>query len=124
MRILVVDDEFQALRQARELLGGRGHETYIASDSRSALGVAQRHSPDAIILDVALAAESGLEAIGSLRATSPSSAIVVMTALASADMMYLAYASGADGFVPKSDLESLPDVLDDLMNERRQRTES
>lgn len=115
MRILVVDDEFQVLKSARSLL--RDHETYIASDSSSAIRVARRHQPDAILLDLALGGESGLEAIEPLLNASPDSAVIVMTGLASEDMMRLAYANGADAFVPKYALGSIPAVLADLFSE-------
>lgn len=121
MRVLVVDDEFGVLKAARAVL--RGHETYIASDTTSAVSVAARHCPDAILLDIMLASESGLDAIAPLHAASPRSAIIIMTAMASADVMRLAYASGADAFVPKDALGSVPAVLDDLMSERSRQTE-
>lgn len=117
MRILIVDDEFGVLRSARRVLSG--HETFIASDSSSAIGIAARHQPDAILLDVLLGGESGLDAIPSLMAASPRSAIVVMTGMATDVAMHLAYASGADAFVPKEDLRSVPGVLADLFSEKR-----
>lgn len=121
MRVLVVDDEFGVLKAARAVL--RGHETYIASDATTAVSVAARHCPDAIFLDIMLASESGLDAIAPLHAASPGSAIIIMTAMSSVDVMRLAYASGADAFLAKDDLESIPVVLDDLMSERRRQCE-
>lgn len=121
MIILVVDDDFQVLKSARLVL--RGHETHIASDVISAVASAQRYRPDVVLLDVMLAHESGLEAIEPIRAVSPHTAVIVMTAMSSVDAMTLAYSSGADAFVPKHALPSLPAVLDDLLAERRQQHE-
>lgn len=117
MRVLVVDDEFGVLKAAKAAL--RGHETYIASDASTAVSVASRYRPDAIFLDIMLSSESGLDAIEPLHEASPTSAIIIMTAMASPDVMRLAYASGADAFLAKDDLGSIPVVLDDLMSERR-----
>lgn len=122
MRVLVVDDEFGVLKAARTVL--RGHETYIASDAATAVGIAARHHPDAILLDVLLGGESGLDAIPQLLDVSPRSAIVVMTGLSSVDAMQRAYASGADAFLPKYALRSVPAVLADLFSERRREGES
>lgn len=122
MIVLVVDDDFQVLKSAKLVL--RGHETHIASDVASAIAAARRYHPDAVLLDVLLANESGLEAIGPIREVSPGTAVIVMTALSSVDAMTLAYSSGADAFVPKHALPSLPAVLDDLLAERRQLSES
>jgi DNA-binding response OmpR family regulator len=121
MKILVIDDEFGVLKTARRIL--RDHETYIASDTATAVGVASRHRPDAILLDIILADENGLDLIELLHKASPGSAIIIMTALSSVDVMRVAYASGADAFVPKDALGSVPAVLDDLMSERGQLSE-
>lgn len=119
MRVLVVDDEFGVLKAARAVL--QGHETYIASDISTAIRVAARYRPDAILLDVVLGGENGLDAIGPLHEASPGCSVIIMTGMASMDMMRLAYANGADAFVPKDALASVPAVLNDLMTERRQR---
>jgi len=121
MRILVVDDDFSVLKSARAVL--RGHETHVASDVETAVSSAERHQPDVVLLDVLLAQESGLDAIAPIREVSPHSAVIVMTGLASVDAMTQAYSSGADAFVPKHALPSLPAVLDDLMAERRHQSE-
>jgi DNA-binding response OmpR family regulator len=60
MRVLIVDDDFAALRAARRALADE--ETFIATDTASAVRLASRHHPDAILVDVQLGNESGLEA--------------------------------------------------------------
>jgi len=118
MKILVVDDDFSSLKAARRVLSA--HETFVASDGMTAVSVAARYHPDVILLDIILGRESGLDVIESLHAASPASVVVVMTACADFDIMRLAYANGADAFLPKAELASVPAVLDDLFSDRHQ----
>jgi DNA-binding response OmpR family regulator len=97
MRVLIVDDDFAALRAARRAL--HDEETFIASDTATAIELAARHRPDAILVDIQLGNENGLEAVNSLLAASPGSAVI---ATSGNDRFKLdAWASGAHAWVPK-----------------------
>lgn len=107
MRVLIVDDDFSALRAARRLL--LDEETFIASDTKSALELAARHLPDAILVDVQLGDESGLEAVQLLMEASPGSAVMVTSA--NDNFKLDAWASGAHAWIPKSDWPLLAGIV-------------
>lgn len=97
MRVLIVDDDFAALKTAKRLLPDE--ETFIATDTASAVALAARVHPDAILVDVQLGNESGLEAIAELLAASPGSAVL---ATSGNDSFKLdAWERGAHAWVPK-----------------------
>lgn len=105
MRVLVLDDDFRILKAVRRMLSDC--ETYIASDVRLALSLAERHQPEVIVVDAVLNDESGLEAIHSLKACAPLARVIVMSGSVDLDTMDCAYASGADAYVPKTELAVL-----------------
>lgn len=121
MRVLIVDDDFSALRAARRALSDE--ETMIATDTKSAVELAARHHPDAILVDVQLGDESGLEAVQPLLAASPDSAVIVTSA--NDNFKVDALASGAHGWIPKRSWPKLAgivcQVLERLHGEKQQR---
>lgn len=121
MRVLIVDDDFAALQAAKRAL--RDEETLIATDTATAVELATRHLPDAILVDVQLGSESGLDAVAVLLKASPMSAVMVTSGN---DRFKLdAWASGAHAWVPKSSWPKLAatisQVLELLHGEQQQR---
>lgn len=107
MLVLVVDDDFGALRAARRILSDE--ETLIATDTHSALELARRRRPDVILVDVQLGEENGLEAVAPLLEASPTSAIALTSGNDSFKVD--ASASGAHAWIPKSAWPQLPAIL-------------
>ena len=66
VRILIVDDEFDAADGVREILEMEGHITGIAEDKRTALEAARMMSPDIAFVDLRLREEWGLDVIHAL----------------------------------------------------------
>jgi DNA-binding response OmpR family regulator len=121
MRVLIVDDDFSALQTARRLFNE--DETYIATDTESAVMLALRHRPDVILVDVQLGSESGLDAVPALIAASPGSAIVITSG--NDNFKHDALASGANAWVPRRAWTKLRGivcrVLELLHGEQQQR---
>jgi len=111
MRVLIVDDEFALLRSLRRLLAG--HETYIATDVATAISVAAKYQPDAILLDVLLGDESGIEAVPLLLRVSPGAAIAVMSG--DDALKREASSSGAHAWIPKHALPQIGALLSQLI---------
>lgn len=111
MLVLIVDDDFSALRAARRILSDE--ETLIATDTQSALSLARRHHPDVIIVDVQLGNENGMEAVLPLLEASPTSAIAVTSA--NDDYEISASASGAHAWIPKTAWPQLPAILSQVL---------
>ena len=68
--ILVVDDEPQITRLARDYLARDGFRVIAAGDGTAALAQARRESPDLVVLDLNLPGMDGLEVCRALRRTS------------------------------------------------------
>ena len=103
MRILVVDDEPDAIELIRFNLKASGYEVLTAEDGEEALAKARKFAPDMILLDVMLPEIDGLEVCKILR-RDPATAslpIIMLTAKASEIDRVLGLEFGADDYVTK-----------------------
>ncbi|HRZ56819.1 MAG TPA: response regulator, partial [Candidatus Paceibacterota bacterium] len=99
-RILVVDDEPDALELVEFNLRQAGHEVTGAEDGAEALEKARASMPDLIVLDVMLPEMSGIEVCKVLR-RDPATAgipIIMLTAKASEIDRVLGLELGADDY--------------------------
>jgi len=67
-RILVADDNADAVASLSELLRLCGHEVFSAGDGRAALEAAERHRPDVVLLDIGMPLLDGYEVARGIRA--------------------------------------------------------
>ncbi len=105
IRILVVDDFKDWLRQVRLLLQSRTECQVIAeaSDGSEAVQKAEELKPDLIVLDVGLPNLSGIEAARQIRQRSPNSEIIFLSQNIDLDVVRAALGTGALGYVRKTD---------------------
>ena len=68
LRVLVVDDNRDAVETLAMLLGLWGHDVRLAADGPSAVESAAEHRPDVVLLDISLPGMSGYEVAERLRA--------------------------------------------------------
>jgi len=68
LRVLVVDDNHDAVETLAMLLGLWGHDVRLAADGPSAVETAAAHRPDVVLLDISLPGMSGYEVAERLRA--------------------------------------------------------
>jgi CheY-like chemotaxis protein len=68
LRVLVVDDNHDAVETLAMLLGLWGHDVRLAADGPSAVETAVAHRPDVVLLDISLPGMSGYEVAERLRA--------------------------------------------------------
>jgi CheY-like chemotaxis protein len=66
-RVLVVDDDVDAAESLALLLEMSGHEVRVACEGRTAIELATRFRPDAILLDIGLPLIDGFEVARQLR---------------------------------------------------------
>jgi DNA-binding NtrC family response regulator len=79
-RLLVIDDDQASCRLVETLFGADGIHVSAAHDGKTGLERASADQPDVIILDQRLPDLDGLEVLDRLRALSPSTPVVILTA--------------------------------------------
>src|SRR5437868_10931618 len=108
VRILVVDDYESFRRFVCSTLERRPNLQIIceASDGSEAVQKAEELQPDLILLDIGLPKLNGIEAARRIRKLSPGSKILFVSQDLSADFIHGALATGARGYVVKTDAGS------------------
>ena len=104
-RVLIVDDHCAFRRAARALLEFRGHTVVgEAGDAAAAVEAAVRLQPDAVLLDVHLGSDDGFAVAQELARACPRAAVLLVSSEDYCDDGERVDASGARGFVLKSQL--------------------
>ncbi len=99
-RILIVEDE-RGLRRALGInLKARGYEVSLAENGRTALAVASKQRPEAVVLDLGLPDIDGVQVIEGLRGWTDVP-IIVLSARTGEQDKVLALDAGADDYVTK-----------------------
>jgi two-component system alkaline phosphatase synthesis response regulator PhoP len=98
--ILVVDDEPQIARIARDYLERAGFAVVSAGDGEGALALAASRRPDLVILDLGLPGRDGLDVARALRRISDVP-IIMLTARAEETDKVIGLELGADDYVTK-----------------------
>jgi PAS domain S-box-containing protein len=98
MRILVVDDDGQAVRALSTLLRQDGVDVVTCEDPASALDALRGGAFDGVVSDLEMPGVSGFDIVRVARATQPSAVVVVVTAT---DDEEAARAAGADVVLEK-----------------------
>jgi DNA-binding response OmpR family regulator len=96
----VVEDETTLLETLEYNLKRQGYRVYTAADGRTALEVARREAPDAIVLDVMLPELDGFEVCRSLR-QEMNVPILMLTARAEEVDRVVGLEMGADDYLTK-----------------------
>ncbi|MEM0925039.1 MAG: response regulator [Planctomycetota bacterium] len=76
--VLVVDDDNEIIESVRYALEGEGYHVVIARDGNQGLALAERESPDLIILDMMMPKRSGFLVLEKLRRAMESMMPVIM----------------------------------------------
>ncbi|MFF5422945.1 MULTISPECIES: response regulator [unclassified Streptomyces] len=104
IRVLLADDEAMIRAGVRAILAtDPGMEVVAeAGDGREAVGLALRHRPEVVLLDVRMPRLDGLAAAEELRATLPGTAVVMLTTFSEDAYIARALGCGVAGFLLKS----------------------
>jgi CheY-like chemotaxis protein len=109
VRVLIVDDSAPFRRAVRELLTRRGYLVVgEAGSAAAARVVVERVAPHALLLDVGLPDGCGFDLAAALTRARPDLAVLLMSANDPPAREERLEASGARGFVLKSDLAAIP----------------
>jgi DNA-binding NarL/FixJ family response regulator len=105
LRILIADDHEVARHGIRALL--ESHPGWVvcgeAKDGRETVELAERLTPDLILLDIGMPNLNGLEATRQILATSPEAVILILTMHDTDHVVREVLRAGARGFLLKSD---------------------
>lgn len=99
--ILIVDDEPNIRRMLGSLLRAEGFRTREAGSGRGALAEVLSEEPDAVLMDLYMADETGLDALPRLKEAAPDLPVVMMSGKASLSDAVRATKLGAFHFIEK-----------------------
>jgi two-component system cell cycle response regulator DivK len=120
--ILVVEDNEQNQKLARDVLQVKGYRVLIAGSAEAGLPMVLEHKPDLILMDIHLPGMNGIEALAKLRASPGTSALPVLAFTASVmpqDRRQITSA-GFDGFLAKPiNLKEFLDTIADALARRK-----
>jgi DNA-binding NarL/FixJ family response regulator len=121
LRVLVVDDHrlfrqglIGLMKTRKDLVEVVGE----AASGREAVRLTQVLKPDIVLMDISMPEGSGIEATASIRASSPDTAVVILTASESDEDLYRAVQLGVSGYLLKNlDAEQLFEALNSVEHE-------
>ena len=106
IRVLVVDDSALVREGLRAVLGthGKAYGIEMSGDADSvSAGVnqARKLKPDVVLLDIRLPDGSGLDACREIKRVSPPTRVLILTSVATDELIHQAVVAGAQGYLMK-----------------------
>jgi PAS domain S-box-containing protein len=118
--ILVVDDDPGTCQTIGDVLRLRGYSTKIANRGGSALETLSGRGVDLAILDIELPDVSGLELLQSLKKSSPSTEVIIITGHASVPTAVKAIDGSAFAYLTKPfEMDNLLSIVDKALGKQR-----
>lgn len=123
-RVLIVDDEDLIRWSLHQKLTNWGYRSLEAPDGHTAIELAERETPDLILLDIQLPDKNGLEVLRVVRETNPKVVVIIMTAYGVLEDAVAALRLGAYDFVSKPlNFEELKSTLQNALEAVKLRQE-
>ena len=122
--ILIVEDNEQNRKVARDLLQVHGYVTIEAETGEDAIALVATRVPDLVVMDVRLPGMSGVDTLAKLRAapTTRDLPVLAFTASVMPQDRSQIMAAGFDAFLSKPiDLEAFLQAVADALKRRRSR---
>jgi DNA-binding NarL/FixJ family response regulator len=115
--MLLVDDNVRYRRRLRWMIGKVWPQgtIYEAQDTKEAVQLTERIGPQLVFIDVVLGEEDGLGCTRRIKALSPSSRVVLISAFPDREFHRLGLEAGAVAFLDKKDLDAstLRQIIED-----------
>lgn len=102
-KILIIDDEPQLRKLLARIISLEGYEVAEAQDCASGLKMLRGYDPDVVLCDVKLPDGNGVELVGRLKAASPGSEVILLTAYGNIPDGVQAIKNGAFDYITKGD---------------------
>src|SRR5262249_54195048 len=99
--ILVADDDSSIRSLLRQLLSEEGYSVVEAATGVEVVDKVKDSGPDLVIMDVRMPELDGIEALSRVKASSPRTAVLIMTAFGSSNAAIRAMELGAYDYVTK-----------------------
>jgi DNA-binding NarL/FixJ family response regulator len=106
-RVLLADDHVGILNAVQRLLESSCDVVGLVTTGLSAVAAVQDLKPDVVILDISMPDVSGLETCRRIKAESPETRVVILTAFGDADLQEEAMNAGASALVLKQSVDDL-----------------
>jgi len=100
-KVLVVDDEPEAVELLVEFLSSKGYEILTATSGEEALRRVKEDRPHLVLLDIRMPKMSGLEVLKRIREIDPEMGIIMVTAVNEEDVGRQALELGAFDYIVK-----------------------
>lgn len=100
-KILIVDDEPEALENCRRILERMHYDCLTESDPLQAMGVVERERPGLVITDLRMPGLDGLDLLAAVKERDPDVQVVLLTAYATVQTAVAAMRCGAFDYVSK-----------------------
>ncbi len=100
-RILIVDDEVDALDLMEELFKRNDYETFTARNGMEALQIIREHEPDILITDIVMPEMDGMQLLDVVRKKYPDISIIMVTAHGTIETAVEAMKKGAKDYILK-----------------------
>ncbi len=112
-RILLVDDDADMCAELARVVAKRGYDVTTRTDARSALEVIGAEPFDAVVTDLRMRGDSGIELCKSIVEAHPRLPVILMTAFGTIETAIATFRAGAVDFLTKPfDVEQLGRALD------------
>jgi DNA-binding NarL/FixJ family response regulator len=107
IKVLLADDDQLFLESLGTLIEGQPELSVVAAahNGLEAIELADRMSPDAVVIDLHMPVVDGVTAVARLRRDHPNLCLIVVTGDADRSLHQAAVTAGADGVLEKHDLE-------------------
>jgi DNA-binding NtrC family response regulator len=124
-RLLIVDDEASIRDMLAFFFHKRGFEVLTASNFTEGLASSQRSSPDLILCDIKMPDGNGLDLLRKVKAESPKTPVIMITAHTSTPDAIEAMKAGAVDYIAKPfNIEELGLIVDRALGEKELRDEN
>ena len=119
-RIVVIDDEANAVSALATLLREDGYEVEGAPEAQSGLALLERFDADVVLTDLRMPGMDGLELLAKVKQIRPETMVVLMTAFGTVKTAVKAMKMGAEDYLSKPvDVEEVELVLERVLEKKR-----
>ena len=118
--ILIADDHKSTCEGLALALEAKGYSTQIALDGETAIELVRQHFFDLAIVDIRMPKQNGIQVLEAVKATSPETTVIMMTAFGTIDIAVEAMQKGAVDFITKPyKLEQIELKIDRALQQTR-----